>query len=181
SDVCSYDIDDGGPHNVLEAGEESNIEFEVTQEAATLWFHPHPEGKTSEQVYNGLAGLIYIKDQNSKKLELPSEYGENDIPLIFQDRVFDHEKQLNYKATANEDGTVGTRSLINGTLNPKFTGDNEKVRLRLLNVSNARNYTVKLNTGNAFVQVATDGGFLNEQVSMQEITLTPSERAEIVI
>lgn len=58
--------DDGGPHNVLEPGKESTIEFEVTQEAATLWFHPHPEGKTSEQVYNGLAGLIYIKDQNSK-------------------------------------------------------------------------------------------------------------------
>ncbi|MEK4757593.1 multicopper oxidase domain-containing protein [Macrococcus sp. FSL W8-0367] len=173
--------DDGGPHNVLEPGEESTIEFEVTQEAATLWFHPHPEGKTSEQVYNGLAGLIYIKDQNSKKLELPSEYGENDIPLIFQDRVFDDEKQLNYKATANEDGTVGDTSLINGTLNPKLTVDKEKVRLRLLNGSNARNYTVKLNTGDTFVQVATDGGFLNEQVSMQEITLTPSERAEIVI
>src|SRR5699024_12852768 len=59
--------------------------------------------------------------------------------------------------------------------------DKEKLRLRLLNGSNARNYTVKLNTGDAFVQVATDGGFLNEQVSMQEITLTPSERAEIVI
>src|SRR5699024_1333147 len=115
------------------------------------------------QVYNGLAGLIYIKDQNSKKLELPSEYGENDIPLIFQDRVFDDEKQLNYKEAVNEDGTVGDTSLINETLNPKLTVDKEKVRLLLLNGSNARNYTFKLNTGDSFVQVATDGGFLNEQ------------------
>ena len=137
---------DGGPHNVLKPGEESTIEFEVTQEAATLWFHPHPKGKTSEQVYNGLAGLIYINDENSENLGLPNDYGENDIPLIFQDRVFDDEKQLNYKSAANEDGTVGNTSLINGTLNPKLTVNKEKVRLRLLNGSNARNYTFKLNT-----------------------------------
>src|SRR5699024_11252049 len=98
----------------------------------------------------------------SSDLELPSEYGENHIPLIFQDRVFDDEKQLNYKAAANEDGTVGDTSLINGTLNPKLTVDKEKVRLRLLNGSNARNYTVKLNTEDALVQIATNGGFLNE-------------------
>jgi len=173
--------DDGGPHNVLEPGEENTIEFEVTQEAATLWFHPHPEGQTSEQVYKGLAGLIYIDDENSKNLGLPNNYGKNDIPLIFQDRVFDDEKQLNYDAVANEDGTVGDTSLINGTVNPKLTVNQEKVRLRLLNGSNARNYTFKLNTGDAFVQVATDGGFLNEPVSMKELTLTPSERAEIII
>src|SRR5699024_8100492 len=37
---------DGGPHDVIKPGEEKVIEFEVTQEASTLWFHPHPEGKT---------------------------------------------------------------------------------------------------------------------------------------
>lgn len=172
---------DGGPHNSLKPGEEKIIEFKVTQEASTLWFHPHPDGKTAEQVYNGLAGLIYIEDDNSKNLDLPNEYGENDIPLIFQDRVFDDKKQLNYGAAMNEDGTIGDTLLINGTLNPKLTVNQEKVRLRLLNGSNARNYTFKLNTGDSFVQVATDGGFLNEPVKLNEITLTPSERAEIVI
>ncbi|WP_088051910.1 multicopper oxidase family protein [Virgibacillus dakarensis] len=172
---------DGGPHSIIEPGEEKLIEFEVTQEASTLWFHPHPDGKTSEQVYNGLAGLIYIEDENSKRLGLPDEYGVNDIPLIFQDKTFDDKKQLNYSAARNEDGTIGDTSLINGTLNPKLTVNKEKVRLRLLNGSNARNYTFKLNTGDSFVQVATDGGFLNEPVKLDEITLTPSERAEIVI
>src|SRR5699024_4553013 len=68
--------EDGGPHSVIEPGEEKLIEFEVTQEASTLWFHPHPDGKTSEQVYNGLAGLIYIEDDNSRNLGLPDEYGK---------------------------------------------------------------------------------------------------------
>ncbi|MBO1913949.1 hypothetical protein J4G37_55190, partial [Microvirga sp. 3-52] len=64
---------------------------------------------------------------------------------------------------------------------PKLTVNKEKIRLRLLNGSNARNYTFKLNTGDSFVQIATDGGFLNEPVLLKEVTLTPSERAEIVI
>ncbi|MFD1362802.1 multicopper oxidase family protein [Lentibacillus salinarum] len=172
---------DGGPHESLKPGEEKVIEFEVTQEASTLWFHPHPDGETAEQVYNGLAGLIYIEDNNSEDLGLPDKYGENDIPLIFQDKTFDDEKQLNYSAAMNEDGTVGDTSLINGTLNPKLTVNQEKVRLRLLNGSNARNYTFKLNTGDSFEQIATDGGMLNEPEKLNEITLTPSERAEIVI
>ncbi len=153
----------------------------MTQEASTLWFHPHPKGKTAEQVYNGLAGLIYIEDENSKSLGLPNDYGKNDIPLIFQDRTFDEKKQLNYSAVMNDDGTIGDTLLINGTLNPKLTVKREKVRLRLLNGSNARNYTFKLSTGDSFVQIATDGGFLNEPVTLKEITLTPSERAEVVV
>jgi len=166
---------------VIKPGEEKVIEFKVEQEAATLWFHPHPEGKTSEQVYNGLAGLVYIEDANSKSLGLPNDYGKNDIPLIFQDKVFDEQKQLNYRAAMNDDGTIGDTLLINGTVNPKLTVKKEKVRLRLLNGSNARNFTFKMNTGDSFIQIATDGGFLNEPVTLNEVTLTPSERAEIVV
>ncbi|MEK4084280.1 multicopper oxidase family protein [Psychrobacillus sp. FSL K6-1415] len=173
--------EDGGPHSVIKPGEENIIEFKVAQEASTLWFHPHPVGKTAEQVYNGLAGLIYIEDENSKSLGLPGDYGKNDFPLIFQDKTFDDKKQMNYSAAMNEDGTIGDTLLINGTLNSKLTVNKEKVRLRLLNGSNARNFTFKLNTGDSFVQIATDGGFLNEPVTLKEVTLTPSERAEIVV
>lgn len=172
---------DGGPHQTLKPGESKIVEFKVEQEAATLWFHPHPEGKTSEQVYKGLAGLIYIEDENSKKLGLPNEYGINDIPLIIQDRKFDDKKQLNYQDEKNEDGTIGDTLLINGTLNPNLAVNKEKVRLRILNGSNARNYTFKLSTGESFEQIATDGGFLNKSVVLNEITLTPGERAEIIV
>src|SRR5699024_11239430 len=104
-----------------------------------------------------------------------------DITVIVEDRKFYDEKQLNYDARMNEDGLTGEAFLVNGTLNPKLTVNQEKVRLRLLNGSNARNYTFKLNTRDSFLQVATDGGFLNEPKKLDEITLTPSERAEIVI
>ncbi|MBG9453759.1 multicopper oxidase [Lysinibacillus sphaericus] len=172
---------DGGPHHLLQPGDTKNVTFTVKQGASTLWFHPHPVGATAEQVYKGLAGLIYVEDEHSKKLGLPSEYGVNDFPLIFQDRKFDDTKQLNFKAAMNEDGTIGDTLLINGTVNPKLTVGKEKVRLRLLNGSNARNYTFKLNTGDSFQQIATDGGFVNKPISMNELSLTPGERAEIIV
>jgi len=158
-----------------------DVKFTVNQEASTLWFHPHPEGATAEQVYKGLAGLIYVEDEKSKNLDLPKEYGINDFPLVFQDRQFNEEKQFDYQTVINEDGTIGDTLLINGTLYPKLTVSKEKVRLRLLNGSNARNYSFKLNTGESFQQIATDGGFVNDPTTMREITLTPGERAEIII
>jgi len=174
-------VGDGGPHQLLQPGETKEVEFTVNQQASTLWFHPHPEGATAEQVYKGLAGLIYVEDENSKNLGLPNEYGANDFPLVFQDRQFNEDKQFDYKAVSNEDGTIGDTMLVNGTLNPKLTVGKEKVRLRLLNGSNARNYTFKLNTGDSFQQIATDGGFLNKPTEISEITLTPGERAEIIV
>lgn len=168
---------DGGPHDVIQPGEEKEITFKVQQDAATLWFHPHPLGNTAKQVYEGLAGLMYIEDDGND----PYVYGENDIPLIIQDRTFNDQKQLDYRLAQFPDGTVGDTLLINGTLNPRLTVNKEKVRLRLLNGSNARNYTFKLSNNQSFEQIASDGGLLNEPVELTELQLTPAERAEIVV
>src|SRR5690625_2571084 len=111
----------------------------------------------------------------------PYVHGENDFPLIIQDRTFNGQKQLDYEAVKNADGTMGDTLLINGTLNPRLTANKEKVRLRLLNGSNARNYTFKLSNNQSFEQIASDGGLLNEPVELTELQLTPAERAEIVV
>ena len=168
---------DGGPHDVIQPGEEKEITFDVQQDRATLWFHPHPKGKTAKQVFEGLAGLMYIEDD----MDDPYVHGENDFPLIIQDRTFNDQKQLDYETVKNADGTMGETLLINGTLNPRLTVNKEKVRLRLLNGSNMRNYTFKLSNNQSFQQIASEGGLLNEPVELTDIQLTPSERAEIVI
>lgn len=168
---------DGGPHDVIKPGEEKEITFNVQQDNATLWFHPHPIGKTAKQVFEGLAGLIYIEENE----ENDYEYGVNDFPLIFQDRTFNNEKQLDYQLAQHPDGQMGETLLINGTLNPSLTVKREQVRLRLLNGSNKRNYTFKLSNNQSFHQIASDGGLLNEPIEMAELKLTPSERAEIIV
>src|SRR5699024_5941927 len=120
-------------------------------------------------------GLMYIEDDGSD----PYVYGETDFPLIIQDRTFNDQKQLDYRSAQFPDGTIGDTLLINGTLNPRLTVNKEKVRLRLLNGSNARNYTFKLSNNQSFEQIASDGGLLNEPVELTELQLTPAERAEI--
>src|SRR5699024_9884147 len=51
---------DGGPHTPIGPAETRTVEWEVRQPAATLWYHPHPHGKTEEQVLKGLAGLVLV-------------------------------------------------------------------------------------------------------------------------
>lgn len=172
---------DGGPHSPVEPNQAAQIDFEVNQEAATLWFHPHALGTTAEQVYYGLAGLIYVEDEQTDRLDLPKEYGVNDFPLILQDRNLDENNQLDYERAYNPDGVYGNTLLVNGTLNPYVEVKNEKVRLRLVNGSNARNYQLVLNNQARFYQIASDGGFLEEPVEMTSLVLAPGERAEIII
>ncbi|HLR42017.1 MAG TPA: multicopper oxidase domain-containing protein [Pseudogracilibacillus sp.] len=151
---------DGGPHDVIRPKEETEISFPVQQSAATLWFHPHPLGNTAKQVYEGLAGLLLIENETSADYV----YGENDFPLIIQDKIFTEDKQLDYATAYHPNGTFGNTILINGTVNPKLTIPKEKVRLRLLNGSNSRAYTFSLSNGASFEQIASDGGLLNEAV-----------------
>lgn len=172
---------DGGPHQVINPGAEQDVSFSVKQEAATLWYHPHPTGKTAEQVYKGLAGFMLIKDNNELSAGLPADYGVDDVPLVVQDRSFTRDMQFDYPGTYNPNGTLGDTLLVNGTIHAAFDVTTELLRLRLLNGSNARIYLFNLSNGRPFLQIASDGGLLNEPVSMQSLQLTPGERAEILI
>ncbi|EMF47868.1 Multicopper oxidase [Planococcus halocryophilus Or1] len=172
---------DGGPSDEIQPGESRIVTLEADQPAATLWYHPHVHEMTAEQVYRGLSGMLLIDSSDKENPTIPNEYGVNDIPLIFQDRLFDEDKQLNYNQLMNEDGTLGDVSIVNGTVNPKLTITEPIMRFRLLNGSNARNYTFSLSNGASFTQIASDGSLLDEPVETQELTLAASERAEILI
>ncbi|HWI49747.1 MAG TPA: multicopper oxidase domain-containing protein, partial [Rummeliibacillus sp.] len=173
--------EDGGPHKVLKPGETQTIQFTVKQVAATLWFHPHPMHETGKQVFKGLAGLLYIVDKNSETLNIPKTYGVDDLPIILQDKTFTEDKQLDYDKVMNEDGTTGDTLLINGVVDPKLTVDRKKVRLRILNGSNMRSYTLHFNNEMEFQQIASDGGFLNKPNTTKSIEIAPAERAEVIV
>ncbi|RST56980.1 copper oxidase [Siminovitchia terrae] len=173
--------EDGGPQDEIQPGKSKIVTLKADQPAATLWYHPHPHELTSEQVFKGLGGMLYVEGTDQDSADLPKNYGVDDIPLIFQDRIFDEDHQLNYDELMNSDGTIGDVSLVNGTLHPKLTVTQPVMRFRILNGSNARNYTFRLSNGASFTQIASDGGLLDEPVEMNELTLSASERSEILI
>ncbi len=171
---------DGGPLQGIEPKQSWNPSFIVNQPAATLWYHPHFAGTTANQVYFGLSGLIYIEDEISNKLELPKEYGVNDIPLIVQDRNFQKDGNFDYRTSMM--GVVpGEVIIINGTVNPYLEISEEKIRLRVLNASNSEYFKFSLSNNDSFQQIASDGGFLEKPISMNTISLAPGERAEIIV
>ena len=180
-------IMDGGPDVPVASGKTKEYRFSMLQPAAPLWFHPHPDMQTGKQVYMGLAGVFLLEDDISKKLEtdknLPS--GNKDITLLVQDRRFAPEvngvRALQYKTMAmDSDGMLGDKVLVNGSIVPKLNVKTAQYRLRLYNVSNARNYDFAFDDNRSFKVVATDGGLLNEPVEMTSITLGAAERVEIV-
>lgn len=172
--------EDGGPHQGIGPGETWSPSFTVDQSAATLWFHPHLVRTTADQVYYGLAGLIYIEDEISDGLNLPKTYGVDDIPLIVQDRNFHSDGSFDYRTDMM--GVIpGDSVMVNGTLDPAITLSRGNVRFRLLNASNSENFNFRLSDGSSFQQIASDGGFLAAPVTQNSIFLSPGERAEIVV
>jgi blue copper oxidase len=172
---------DGGPQNVISPGTSRTVVFPVMNPASTLWFHPHAMGSTAKQVYKGLAGLFYVTDKQSDALLIPKTYGVNDFPLILQDRMVDNGQVKSYEDAYNSDGIIGNKLMINGTFDPKLTVSSNLVRLRLLNGSNARNLALRFTGGESFQQIASDGGYLAAPVQLSSISISPGERAEIVV
>ncbi|MFC5591643.1 multicopper oxidase family protein [Sporosarcina soli] len=174
---------DGGPHSGIQPGTTWNPKFTIEQPAATLWYHPHLIHKTGEHVYKGLAGLFIIDDEVTEKLDLPKDYGVNDIPLIVQDKQLDVNGQIDYNLSMHDVmmGLQGDTIMVNGAIDPYVEVPKGKVRLRLLNGSNARIYEFRLSNGQAFYQIGTDGGLLEKPVEMNKLVLSSGERAELIV
>jgi len=173
---------DGGPHQVIDPGKTWASAFKILQGASTQWYHSHMYHRTGIQVYYGLAGLFYIDDPRSNALNLPSDYGVDDIPLVLQDRSFNEDGSFRYASSMHDRmmGMMGQFMLVNGTAFARFKVKKRLTRLRLLNGSNARIYNLEFGDKREFQQIATDGGLLQRPVSMRSIVLAPGERAEIL-
>lgn len=175
--------EDGGPHQVIASGDIWSPEYDINQPAASLWYHPHLMGKTGEHVWRGMAGMIVIEDEVTDQLDLPNQYGVDDIPVVLQDRWFTGSGQLNYRLSRHDMmmGMSGNFPLANGTIGAYFDTSAGRLRLRLLNGSNASIYNLALNNGQPLQQIATDGGLLERPVAVKLLTLSPGERAEVLV
>ena len=167
---------DGSPHTPILAGETWSPSFEVKDNASTYWYHPHLHGKTLNQVVKGAAGFIIVHDAEEVLLNLPRTYGVDDVPLVFQWKTFDANKQI------VELDEVDNEVLVNGVVKGSTLSlPAQVVRLRLLNGSSHRFFNFGFENALAFKQIGGDGGLLDAPVSMSKLILAPGERAEILV
>ncbi|MCW3844513.1 multicopper oxidase domain-containing protein [Micromonospora yasonensis] len=171
---------DGGPHQLVAPGKTWSPTWTVDQPAATLWYHPHPHGKTMQHVYRGLAGMFIIDDPKTSSADLPHRYGVDDIPLMVQDKQIADGK-LDETARSLGVGILGGTIAVNGTVGPYLDVQTERVRLRLLNGNTARIYNFGFADGRKFTVVGSDGGLLPETYDTERLVLSPGERAEVVV
>ncbi|MEO0327282.1 MAG: multicopper oxidase domain-containing protein [Pseudomonadota bacterium] len=174
---------DGGPHQEIEPGNTWSPDIRIEQHASMNWFHSHTHGKTSQQTYNGLAGVLLIEDDASLSADLPKTYGVDDFTLILQDKDFDTNGKMTYTLTGElfEEGFAGETLVVNGAIAPVAqTVPTGLVRLRILNACNARFLTLSMATGPIRV-IASDGGFLNSTVESETILMSSGERYEILV
>ena len=173
---------DGGPHQEIAPGGAWRPVLPVRQRAATLFYHSHQHHATARQVYFGLAGMLIVRDAAEERLGLPSEYGVDDLPVLLQDRQFSRGRLVMPGGMmAAMAGARGDTILVNGTPDAYVRVPARRVRLRLANASNARDYHLAFDDGRAFHWIAADGGLLESPVELRAISLSPGERAEIVV
>ncbi|MCF6273792.1 MAG: multicopper oxidase domain-containing protein [Rhodobacteraceae bacterium] len=174
---------DGGPHSPVNPNETVKAALDIDQPAATLWYHSHIMERTGAHVWYGLAGMMLVEDPDAVANGLPETYGEDDLPIVVQDRVFANDGNFLYtpRGPSIMMGYKGDQILVNGAIKPEASVPAGMVRLRILNGSNARLYHFNFEDGRSFSQVATDGGLLPAPVLMNTLTLAPAERAEIIV
>ena len=150
--------------------------------AGTYLYHPHPHGQTGPQVYQGLAGLLLVREPSEGRRGLPSP--EHELSLVIQDRRIGRDNQLAFsrQMMARMTGVLGDTVLVNGQPEAEYQVTRSRWRLRIANVSNARIYKLAWSDGHPLHVIATDNGLLSSDEGPLErpyVVLAPFERVEI--
>ena len=170
---------DGNPTDLVASGADHTYEFTIPEgSAGSYWYHPHPHGSTSEQVYRGLAAPFIVRSKND-----PLSPGLGDT-VLFITTV-----SLNADGTIAENtdtdamnGREGDHVLANGAKQPVLTlPPGASRRFRIYNATSGRFLRLALE-GHTMTLVGTDGGLITSPVkSLKELLLAPAERAEIIV
>ncbi len=164
-------------------------EYGNQQSSRALWYHDHAIGLTRLNIYAGLAGFYFIRDSHERSLNLPN--GNFEVPLLLQDRSFHEDGSLSYpeQPANNTSGFkpsiitsfFGDTIVVNGKVWPYLEVEPRKYRFRLLNAANARFFRLTLDSGQKFIQIGTDSGFLERPIAVKSLLLAPAERIDIIV
>lgn len=166
---------DGNPQDAVPAGGERLYRFSLpVGSAGTYWYHPHPHGDTSEQVYRGLAGLFIVRAKNDVLAHLPEQHLViSDLRLASDASIPDN----NMNDWMN--GREGQFALVNGQREPVITVG-EAQRWRIWNACSARYLRLAI-PGRKIILAGSDGGLLERAQEVSELLLAPGERAEWIV
>jgi FtsP/CotA-like multicopper oxidase with cupredoxin domain len=166
---------------------------DINESLATLWYHDHRVDFTSQNTYKGLVGFYCLFNNldtgdEGTGFHLPS-FPQFDIPLLFNDKVFDPDSGQLVFDLFNLDGILGDKFLVNGVIQPFLQVQPRRYRFRLLDTGPSRFYEFFLTGGipgqtpttNPFFLIGTDGNLLPNPIQVTSVRIGPAERVEVII
>ncbi len=192
----TYDGKTGMEYNSLGTNSsEAVFNYPNDQPATTLWYHDHGLGITRINVMSGLAGFYFLRDPSDSVAQVVPN-GKYEMPLVIQDRTFLANGEF-WFPELGLDPTVhpywqpeffGNTIMVNGKVWPFMNVDQGWYRLRFLDGSNARFYTLTFKIQSnldvmplPFWVIGSDGGYLKTPAPVSSFTIAPGERVDILI
>jgi FtsP/CotA-like multicopper oxidase with cupredoxin domain len=169
---------DGVPHltqpPIAARGGKFLYEFDLP-DAGTYWYHPHLG--SPEQVGRGLYGALIVEEREPPKVD-------RDVVWVLSDWRLDREARIvpdfmNFM-DASHAGRIGNTVTVNGAIRESFgVRAGERIRLRLINASNARIYGLNFK-GHGPQLIAFDGQPVAPKRA-DRVVIGPAQRADIII
>ena len=165
----------GVTQDAVPPGESFTYRF-VPKDAGTFWFHPHVRG--AEQVERGLYGVLIVDDTE------PLPYTKDEV-WVLDDWRLGADGQIDPRFVTRHDlahdGRWGKRITVNGDPSKELlVRPGERIRLRLVNTSNARVYRPDFTGLNAQV-IAVDGMYSLRPLPAKDFELAPGNRLDLDI
>lgn len=161
----------------IEPGDQFDYDF-VAPDAGTYWYHSH--SRSFEQVARGLHGALIVDEAE------PVDVDRDEV-LVLDDWLIDPDTaQIAASFGAMHDlshaGRLGNYVTTNGKYNlAKSVGRNDRLRLRLINASNARIFQLALDGLEGWI-VALDGMPLSQPLPVQDtFVLAPAQRIDLIV
>jgi FtsP/CotA-like multicopper oxidase with cupredoxin domain len=169
---------DGVPHvtqpPIAAKGGRFTYEFDLP-DAGTFWYHPHLG--SPEQVARGLYGALIVEEREPPAVD-------RDLVWVLSDWRLDREARIveNFgnPMDASHAGRIGNTVTVNGAIQDSFAvRAGERIRLRLVNASNARIYGLEFE-GHEPRIIALDGHGVAPQWDAR-VVLGPGMRADLIL
>jgi len=169
---------DGVPHltqpPIAANGGRFLYEFDLP-DAGTYWYHPHLG--SPEQVGRGLYGALIVEEREPPAVDRDVVWVLSDWRL---DRGARSVEDFRSFMDASHAGRIGNTVTVNGAVRDTFAvRAGERIRLRLINASNARIYGLAFE-GHSPLVIALDGHPTPPHAA-ERVVLGPGMRADLIL
>jgi len=160
----------------VKQGESFTYDF-VVRDAGLFWYHPHVA--SAAQVGFGLYGALLVEDAVD-----PVGVADQ-ATLVLSDIGFDKHGELDPSDTGGPAGMVFGREgeflLVNGKVRPSLLArPGAPQRWHIVNAAKSRYFLLNLEY-QPFYVIGGDGGLQERATTVDELLVTPGERADVIV